>query len=103
MRFGLTEVWSIRLTGSRKHESHPDGYQPAYEIRISCHVALEKAACAPFSEERRVKLAEATKFHRKSGLVTFIRMVLGLRTGIFVAERAAVLGLSGKPLLLFGL
>jgi hypothetical protein len=35
--------------------------------RISCHAALERTACAPFREERRMKLTEATKFHRKSG------------------------------------
>src|ERR1700678_883331 len=35
--------------------------------RISCHTAPDKAACAPFRKERRMKFAEATKFHRKSG------------------------------------
>jgi hypothetical protein len=35
--------------------------------RISCH-ALETAAYAPFRRERRMKFANATKFHRKSGL-----------------------------------
>jgi hypothetical protein len=35
--------------------------------RISCHAALEEAARAPFSKERRIKFAKATKFHRKSG------------------------------------
>jgi hypothetical protein len=35
--------------------------------RISCHAELERTACAPFHEERRVKLAGATKFHRKPG------------------------------------
>src|SRR5271155_1800535 len=28
---------------------------------------LERTACAPFHEERRMKLTEATMFHRKSG------------------------------------
>src|SRR5271156_7159140 len=28
---------------------------------------LERPACAPFHEERRMKLTEATMFHRKSG------------------------------------
>jgi hypothetical protein len=28
---------------------------------------LDTAACAPFRKERRMKFAEATKFHRKSG------------------------------------
>jgi hypothetical protein len=34
--------------------------------RISCHAALDEAARAPFSKERRMKFAKATKFHRKS-------------------------------------
>jgi hypothetical protein len=35
--------------------------------RISCHAALDKAACAPFGEERRIKTANATNPDRKSG------------------------------------
>ena len=35
--------------------------------RISCHAALDKATCAPFRRERRMKFANATKFDRKSG------------------------------------
>jgi hypothetical protein len=35
--------------------------------RISCHAALDKAACAPFRKEGRMKCDDATKFHRKSG------------------------------------
>jgi len=35
--------------------------------RFSCHAALDEAACAPFSKERLMKFANATKFHRKSG------------------------------------
>ena len=35
--------------------------------RISCHAAQDTAACAPFSKERRMKFANATKFNRKSG------------------------------------
>jgi hypothetical protein len=35
--------------------------------RISCHAALDKAACATFREERRMKSDDATKFYRKSG------------------------------------
>src|SRR5277367_3772296 len=35
--------------------------------RISCHAALDESARAPFSKERRMKFAKATKFHRKSG------------------------------------
>jgi hypothetical protein len=33
----------------------------------SCHAALERSACAPFLEEKRMKFTEATKFNRKSG------------------------------------
>ena len=36
--------------------------------RISCHAALDAAACAPFRKERRMKSANATNFHRKSGV-----------------------------------
>ena len=32
------------------------------------HVALDKTACAPFIKERRMKFAEPTKRHRKSGM-----------------------------------
>jgi hypothetical protein len=36
--------------------------------RISCHAAIDKAACAPFFKERRMMFANATNFHRKSGV-----------------------------------
>ena len=36
--------------------------------RISCHAALDEAACAPFRKEGRMKCTDATKFHRKSGV-----------------------------------
>jgi hypothetical protein len=32
------------------------------------HAALEKTACAPFLKERRMKFAEPSKPHRKSGV-----------------------------------
>jgi hypothetical protein len=35
---------------------------------ISCHAALDKATCAPFRKERRMKFAEATNLHRKLGV-----------------------------------
>jgi hypothetical protein len=35
--------------------------------RISCHAALDRTTNAPFSKERRMKFAKATKFNRKSG------------------------------------
>src|ERR1700723_2306228 len=36
--------------------------------RISCHVALDEAACAPFLKEGRMKCENDTRFHRKSGV-----------------------------------
>jgi hypothetical protein len=36
--------------------------------RISCHAALDKAACAPFRKEGRMTCTNATKIHRKSGV-----------------------------------
>ncbi len=36
--------------------------------RISCHAALDKAACAPFRKEGRMKYTNATKVNRKSGV-----------------------------------
>jgi hypothetical protein len=43
------------------------------------HAALDNAACAPFSEERRMKIAEPTKFHRKSGMWGTTGFVAGHR------------------------
>jgi hypothetical protein len=36
--------------------------------RISCHAALDMAACAAFRKESRMKLANATNLDRKSGV-----------------------------------
>jgi hypothetical protein len=36
--------------------------------RISCHAALDIAACAAFVKESSMKCANATKFNRKSGV-----------------------------------
>jgi hypothetical protein len=36
--------------------------------RISCHAALDTAACAPFFKERCRMFANATNFYRKSGV-----------------------------------
>src|SRR6202046_3732384 len=58
---------SSELSGhrlQRKSKSH--SLRPE-RTRISCHVALDRAACAPFRKERRMKFTEATKFYRKSG------------------------------------
>jgi hypothetical protein len=35
--------------------------------RISCHAALDRAACAALRKESRMKFVNATKLHRKSG------------------------------------
>jgi hypothetical protein len=35
--------------------------------RISCHAALDMAACASFLKESRIKFANATNLDRKSG------------------------------------
>jgi hypothetical protein len=43
------------------------------------HAALDKAACAPFFKERRIKFIEATEPHRKSG-------VWGTRSSLPVQE-----------------
>ena len=37
------------------------------QTRISCHAALDIATCAAFVTESRMRFANATKFHRKSG------------------------------------
>jgi hypothetical protein len=34
---------------------------------MTCHGALDRSACAPFREERRMKFANATDLDRKSG------------------------------------
>jgi hypothetical protein len=58
---GLNGPRSVSLeVGSRAH------HRSKARTRISCHAAPERTARAPFSE-RRMKLTEATKFHRKSG------------------------------------
>jgi len=36
--------------------------------RISCHATLGTATCAAFFKESRMKIANATKFNRKSGV-----------------------------------
>jgi hypothetical protein len=36
--------------------------------RISCHTALDMATCAAFVKESRMKITNATKLHRKSGV-----------------------------------
>ena len=36
--------------------------------RISCHAALDNAACAALSKESRIKFVNAIKLDRKSGV-----------------------------------
>jgi hypothetical protein len=48
-------------------ESHPPQNCHLDRTRISCHAALDMAACAAFVKESRMKCANAIKFHRKSG------------------------------------
>ena len=45
------------------------------------HVALDKTACAPFFEERRMRFAEPIKPHRKSGIWGTPRFVEGRKIG----------------------
>jgi hypothetical protein len=44
--------------------------------RISCHAALKTTACAAFSKESRMKLANATNINRKSGVSAVERPVV---------------------------
>jgi hypothetical protein len=36
--------------------------------RISCHANLDIATCAAFVKESRMRIANATNFHKKSGV-----------------------------------
>jgi hypothetical protein len=45
--------------------SHP--LQRTQRTPDSCHAALDKTACAPFSKERRMKFAEPSKLNRNPG------------------------------------
>jgi hypothetical protein len=36
--------------------------------RISCHAAMDMAACAAFVKESRMEIANATKLNKKSGV-----------------------------------
>src|SRR5271170_6917676 len=60
---------------------------------------LERTACAPFHEERRMKLTEATKFHRKSGQGLGINSEDDLSAGGAALNLAplATLSLGAKP------
>src|SRR5580658_1695690 len=58
--FRFTDPSATRLHGSAKPHF-------AIPTRISCHVALDRAACAPFRKERRMKCINLTNLNRKSG------------------------------------
>ena len=70
-------VWAQRfMPPAVGMTTHLGGWRrvPAAELssrpertRISCHAELDKDACAPFREERRMKCVNATKINRKSG------------------------------------
>ena len=73
-------------------------YDPLAEVssrpertRISCHAALDKAARAPFRKEGRMKRNNATKFHRKSGVVQWRDLLLILRSIQFKWKRNPLL------------
>jgi hypothetical protein len=58
-----SEVCPSDLTALNKSH-HPPLVIPT---RISCHVALDRAACAPFRKDRRMKCINVTNLNRKSG------------------------------------
>ena len=64
--------------------------------RISCHAALERTAYAPFRKERRMKFANAIKFHRKSGLARQMYLPGGLLA--LLAHHFFSYSVTGKPL-----
>jgi hypothetical protein len=56
------------LFGNAKYSFQDELSSRPERTRISCHAALEKAACAPFRKEGRRKCINATKVNRKSGV-----------------------------------
>ena len=46
--------------------------------RISCHAVPDKTAYAPFFKERRMMLANATNFYRKSGAAQWRDLLFSL-------------------------
>jgi hypothetical protein len=55
--------------------------------RISCHVALDRAACAPFRKERRMKCINATNLNRNPGEGTRISYFTALPVATYAALR----------------
>ncbi len=65
--FGPPKVMKTLPSSNRSPwKRHPPLCHPE-RTRISCHAAPDTIASAPFSKERRMKFANATKFYRKSG------------------------------------
>jgi hypothetical protein len=67
----MTILWKSKRLKSvqRMAVNHPTELSSRPErTRISCYAALDKAACAPFRKEGRMKFDNATKIHRKSGV-----------------------------------
>jgi hypothetical protein len=56
------------LFGNAKYSFQDELSSRPERTRISCHAALDKAACAPFRKEGRRKRTNATKVNRKSGV-----------------------------------
>src|ERR1700689_3888536 len=59
------EGWDTTNLDTDRRVSHP--LQRAQRTPDSCHAALDKTACAPFSKERRMKFAEPSKLNRNPG------------------------------------
>jgi hypothetical protein len=55
--------------------------------RISCHVALDRAACAPFRKERRMKHINSTNLNRNPGECTRISYFTALPAATYAALR----------------
>jgi hypothetical protein len=58
---------AVPRTSHGNAESRPPQICHLDRTRISCHAALDIAACAAFAKESSIKCANATKFYRKSG------------------------------------
>jgi hypothetical protein len=56
------------LFGNAKYSFQDELSSRPERTRISCHAAMDKAACAPFRKEGRMKCTNATKVNRKSGV-----------------------------------
>jgi hypothetical protein len=51
--------------GSAVQRTFPGYVFSTERSRISCHAAPDKAGYAPFRKERRMKFANATRFHKE--------------------------------------